>query len=733
MTQNSRPNRAVKAWQIAREAGCWGLIHQLVPGWMPTLHSWLPSGFDNMEEVTEWLALRSGYDVYSFDIFDTLLRRRVDPPELIKGLVAEHISGLLVEVGIDMQPGEVLLQRNKAEEILRQEATSRGKDAQCYLDDVIDDTLKVLKAEGVLDSQKIIKYEIDLEKKGTELMPGVMAVLEYLKSLDKRVIGISETYLSSDQISAILEHHGLTRYIDGLYVSSDLGKSKATGNLFQHILENEGSDIVHVGDQYTLDSRIPMMLGIRALWFHSRSEQKRKKRLRNLLKGKNKMNYVNAVVGGVDEDRSGLYRIGYEVLGPALTVFAHNVAEQARKDNVEALFFVARDGYALKKIYEILQRNMYADFLLPPAKYICLSRFPVRSASLHRFTNVEVGMSMTRFLKKDVSLADVLSSYGLIPEHFAGIAKRYEVDMGSTICEPMHDGNLHELLESDEFQDAVKIRSDEARRLLRGYLVSIGFVGKRKVALVDANVEGLTQSLLERAFYNDRDFPALQGYYFSVVNANSDKVNIDLTSSKFNGIVSDWRRDPKGEHDPFSRFGVIIELFSHPNHGVTVAYKRVNSKTMPVFRKTPQESLYHLTSQGLQGILSYARDYGMYYTLHKYKYEELLQPLKGNIKQWMALPPKRDAEALRGLFLTSDWPKESNTDIVRQVTLKDIITLTGLLHRVSSSLYPQGTLALSPLPRLSRLIFKAATYGYGGFGTISRMLRARHINNARVS
>jgi FMN phosphatase YigB (HAD superfamily) len=686
-----------------------------------------------MAKILAWLERHNQYEVYSFDVFDTLLRRRIDPPELIKSLAAEHLSASLARGGINVSPKEILTQRSRIEEALLSEAESGGRDADYHLDDVVTRTLKAIKADHAFSGEDIVNYEIGLESKAAQPMPGAVEVLGYLKSIGKRVLCLSDSYLSANQMAAILESQGLMRYIDKLYVSSDIGKRKSTGGLFRYVMENEGGKLVHIGDNYTSDSLIPRKLGITALWFHSGGERARKNELKRLLYSKNKMNYVNAIVRSSERYESELQRVGYEVLGPALTVFVHNVAEQAKKDDVEAVFFVARDGYALKKIYEILPRSLYADSLLPPAKYICLSRFPVRSASLHEFTYVELCMSMTRFLKKDVNLADVLSSYGLIPDHFASIAKRYEVDMSSTIHEPMQDRNLHEFLESDEFQDAVKTRSDEARRLLRGYLVSIGFVGKRKVALVDANVEGLTQSLLERAFYDDRDFPALQGYYFSVVNVNSDKVSIDLTSSKFSGIVSDWRRDPKGERDPFSRFGVIIELFSHPNHGVTVAYKQVNSKTMPVFRKTPQESLYHLTSQGLQGILSYARDYGMYYTLHKYKCEELLQPLKSNVKQWMASPPKRDAEALRGLFLTSDWPKESNTDIVRQVTLKDIIMVTGLLHKVSSSLYPQATLVLSPLPRLSLLIFKAATYGYGGFGTISRMLRARHINNARVS
>lgn len=726
MKAYNRQNLAIRAWQIARVEGWRSLIDRVIHRWLHRLHAYLPTGFTSMEDILRWLNEHSYYAVYSFDVFDTLLRRRIDPPELIKRLVAEHMSTLLARRGIYVSPEDILTQRNKVEEALRLTAVSNGKDAECCLDDVITETLKAVKADNVLDSEKIVNYEVGLEKKATEPMTGARAVLTSLHSRGKRVICISDSYLSSNQMATILEHHGLLKYVDKLYVSSDVGRTKATRKLFQYVIENEGSKMVHIGDDYISDNSIPRSLAIRTLWFHSRSEQRRKSELRKLLNSKNKMNYVNAIVRSADRDNNALHRIGYDVLGPTLTVFVHNVAEYVRKDGIEMIFFIARDGYVMKKIYDILRSSIYTDQILPIGKYMCLGRSPVRLASLQRFTYAEaseVYMYAVRSHGKDITFGDVLSSYGLELSHFIRIAKRHQIDIDEPINDPAHDTKLHELLESNGFQKIIEVKSDHARRLLREYLVRIGFMGRRNVAVVDGNAEGVTQSLLDRAFVNDKDYPMVSRYYFNALNLNVNRTGINLDLPQVRGIVSDWRRNSRSEQHPFLLFGLLIELFAHPNHGLTVGYKNVRGKIMPIFRKTSQESQYQITSQVLQGILSYARDYSTYYSLHNYKCEELLEHVKSNMRHWVAFPPKKHVEALKDLFVTVDWPQESSHSLIEQIKIRDIITIGEFVKKVASCGWPEGTLRLAPVPGLNWLFYNIVTRSNQGRRLASHLAR----------
>ena len=713
MEPYNRQGRLSKLRQIAKARGLHSLLDLTASRLLITLsYSCLPFGFNSTEDLLRWLQKHSNqYEVYSFDLFDTLLRRRIDPPELIKRLSAEHMCALLARCGIHTSPGNILTQRSKVEAILLQQAVAKGKDADFCLDDVVAETLKLAELHDSVDANDIVRYEVGLEKKATEPMPGAIASLSYLKSCGKHVICVSDSYLSSNQVAMILEHHGLSEYIDRLYISCSIGKRKSTGILFQHVISQEGIKLVHTGDDYISDYIMPRKLGIRSLWLRSTREAQRKKRLRKLFSSRNKLNYVNAVIRTADTNDSALNDIGYEVLGPALTIFVQNVAEQARRDGIETLFFVARDGYVMKKIYDLLHRSIYGlDAKQPTGKYMCLSRFPVRLASLHQLTWAELS-EVYSYLKREPgkppTMGDVLRSYSLDPSDFLGVANRFEVDMDRPIDSLVQDTNakLHGLLRSDEFQEIVRDRSNEMRRLLRQYLSSIGFIGKRHVAVVDGNSEGITQSLLDQAFIEDKDYPRVTRYYFNVLKLNV-RSQVDLDLPQVRGVVSDWRKDSEKAQAPFILLGMLIELLTHPNHGVTIGYREINGRITPIFRKTPQESQYQATSQVLRGILSYARDYGTYYNLHNCECEELLDNMKGKIREWVAVPPRSHAEALKGLSVTFDWPQEHSRLLVNQVEFKDILAIRPMLSKIMSSIWAQGTLRLVPLPGLNWLFYK---------------------------
>lgn len=647
----------------------------------------LSCGFDSMGDVLRWVNRHDAGGVYSFDVFDTLLRRRVDPPEEVKWLVAQHIWERLAGSGMRRDPEGILAERNKIEDDLRQAAKSRGLDPGASLDDIMAETLNTMGASDVLNWQEIVSYELALEKTATEPMPGVRDVLTYLRSRQKRIVAVSETYLSSSQMSSILEHHGLLTYFDRLYVSCDLGKSKLTGSLFRHVLENEGDKVVHIGDHYAFDYQIPNRLNMKALWFHSRDERRRREGLRKLSAGGKKLAYVNAIIGSAHSGESELFRIGHDVFGPALTVFVHCVAERAKKDNIERVFFVARDGFLLKKICQILQNGVYADAGLRPARYLCLSRLAVRRASVSAdgLTEADVAEAF-RYMAprgKSVTLADILASYGLEPDSIASLIARHGLDIYLPIVDPANERIRH-LLQDDQFRETVTTRGRTARQLLRQYLAGIGFMGSKRVALVDANSEGLTQSLLSQVFAGDSDYPDTHGYYFCLLNLGVDSPRVSRNLSTTAGVISDWRSDAEISQHAFRKFGMFVELFSHPNHGVSTGYRRVNDeRTVPVFRRTSQESQYHLTCQGLEGILAYARKYAMCYRLHNHKCEDLVEDVRHSIMEWVRFPPREDGEALRGLFVTSDWPIESQQPLISETGIGPLTRrVQGLRQRV---------------------------------------------------
>ena len=92
---------------------------------------------------------------------------------------------------------------------------------------------------------------MDFEKEHLYANPEMLDVLNYALSLNKRVIIVSDMYLSSKDLKQVLTRELKTNKFK-LYVSSDFGKRKHTGNLFKYVLQDlnvKPSQILHIGDK----------------------------------------------------------------------------------------------------------------------------------------------------------------------------------------------------------------------------------------------------------------------------------------------------------------------------------------------------------------------------------------------------------------------------------------------------------------------------------------------------
>jgi hypothetical protein len=82
------------------------------------------------------------------------------------------------------------------------------------------------------------------------------------------------------------------------------------------------------------------------------------------------------------------------------------------------------------------------------------------------------------------------------------------------------------------------------------------------------------------------------------------------------------------------------------------------------------------------------------------------------MKRWIFYPPKGDAEALKDLFLTSDWPIEINHRLIELVNAWDIVTIVRIHRKVAASWWPEATLIASPASIFSRLLYQVTAFGF---------------------
>ena len=147
---------------------------------------------------------------------------------------------------------------------------------------------------------------------------------------------------------------------DYAFISGEEGKTKQEGDLFLHVLNVIGiekTDLIHIGDNKISDYSMPMSIGIKAVLYQRRFEP-----LPYLLKRNDIIcDHYNSLIRngfiGFEQKYKDEYKIGFTVMGPVITSFCqwiHNIKEIKKLDR---LIFLAREGYAIKNIYNLLYPN----------------------------------------------------------------------------------------------------------------------------------------------------------------------------------------------------------------------------------------------------------------------------------------------------------------------------------------------------------------------------------------
>ena len=176
----------------------------------------------NKSSLREKIALA---EVVCFDIFDTLLTRRVLYPDDVFALLAQRNG---IENFISL--------RKKAEARLSREGG-------------VPNIYDIYQQLG----PATVKQEIEME---TEIMlsrKAMVDMLDYARDQMKTVYLVSDMYLPKQVIKALLDNLGIDMDISKILVSCDCGVSKSNG-LFDILRDRVGDKkILHIGDNYEAD------------------------------------------------------------------------------------------------------------------------------------------------------------------------------------------------------------------------------------------------------------------------------------------------------------------------------------------------------------------------------------------------------------------------------------------------------------------------------------------------
>lgn len=196
--------------------------------------------------------IQKHYQVISFDIFDTLIERKVYKPSDIFILTGQKVLG-------EKRAEEFCQKRILAEQIARRKKESR----EVVLNEIYQELFLEYGEQCNILKENEIFFEVKMCQKKEELFPFFHACC----LSEKEVYLISDMYLPLEVIKTILKQCGIEQY-KMLYVSNEFSRNKRSGELFKFVLnENKinAETMVHIGDSIRADVLGAYKAGIHAV------------------------------------------------------------------------------------------------------------------------------------------------------------------------------------------------------------------------------------------------------------------------------------------------------------------------------------------------------------------------------------------------------------------------------------------------------------------------------------
>lgn len=474
------------------------------------------------------------YDVVSFDIFDTLLKRNVrKPTDVFRYMEKKYNKEDFFNKRIE---AEKRVRENKKTEV----------------------TLKEIYEEMLFDfSKEELETESELLTQNNWIMP------VYKKAIQsKTVIITSDMYLPEDFIVKILKREKIDGY-KKLYLSSSIGKTKRSGELFDYILDEQGHDkkIIHIGDSFKADYDIPHKKGIAAIHIPTNVL----KRTFQLKEENIECNILNSFLNNtLPIDQNEYYRFGYEKFGMLLWGYSKWLHKSIKNAGIDNVYFFSRDGLIMKKAFDALYNDVQTH-------YLEVSRRALRVPILWMNYKLEYVIDMIS-PSKLVSLSSIFDGVGLNINNYVDLIKKYGFNLNSTFDRKnlLSNKSLNALY--SELSIDIENVSKKEYELLIKYINQNKLSGR--FAIVDIGWSGGMQRYLIETLNKLGIESEIKGYYIGVADYCKRNITV-IPSLDLNGYLFDFSHD-ENAIDKRSAFVGLFETLFLEQGGSVKNYKEKN-------------------------------------------------------------------------------------------------------------------------------------------------------------
>lgn len=464
------------------------------------------SAFSDPQDVYDDLVR---HELISFDLFDTVVRRRV-PLEVVHRRTAAFGSACFRGDDGPLPEGLLLAARHRLQAVVKSRTQRPGKRNEVRLADVLDAALAPHVA-GVVRRRQIVKaliaFEVEAEIGVLEVDPRMVAVIERLRAAGRKVILMSDMYLEAPEMERILKALDIHRLFDEIFVSASLGVTKASGLLFQRVAARLGmvpERCIHLGDNGHSDVQQARAKGWHARHFVDGAREA--ERIRGELALMSGPVAAAQAFRATMEEFCGAARPGLRHLtAAAFSVFARAVLREAVQGGHDRVLYLTRDGTRFRWIAEdwVAGTAGASAADIPPLEDFAFSR---RAGVLLNYPDRTdpswqgyLAWTVSWLNNTPLSIRTIMRCFAVAPADLPGLtpALRAEVAGYLTGDDPATDLGFDRLLHRPDLLESLHGALTAKRDRIIAYLDQIGLFDRaEKLLLVDLGYSGTAAKAL---------------------------------------------------------------------------------------------------------------------------------------------------------------------------------------------------------------------------------------------
>jgi len=351
---------------------------------------------------------------------------------------------------------------------------------------------------------------------------------------------------------------------------------------------------------------------------------------------------------------------GNKVIGPIMYEYISWILQQACKKKLKTLYFLARDGYLLKQVAEVLCEKKGYHI---QCRYLYCSRMALRMPTYHFIGDeaydllLQGGYHITPYT--------LLRRLGLDLEERKRVYAEIGVTQEENALTPVEFQELiQKTRKSEVYKELMYSKSMASYDNIIGYFRQEGLFDNLNIAIVDSGWSGSMQRSLRQLLEHEGYQGNIVGFYFGLYNAPKEKAD-----GKYETYYFDAFHNVK--HKVYFDNTLFECMLSAP-HGMTVGFSYDGEVFKPFFKKNMNADLSDFIQNQIAGAVKYAEHAFKKEKVSEFIWKESVTRTYKILKRAVLYPTRDETEAYCNFKFCDDVSEDYLNTLLRKDMLSQL-------------------------------------------------------------